>query len=54
MFVAVGSNGTILTSTDGTTWIQQTLGTTNGLSDVTYGNGMFVAVGSNGTILTSP
>jgi photosystem II stability/assembly factor-like uncharacterized protein len=60
LFVAVGDNGTILTSPDGTTWTQRTsppspFGARVHLYDVTYGNGLFVAVGGdNGTILTSP
>jgi len=59
LFVAVGDNGTILTSPDGTTWTQRTsppgpFGARVHLYDVTYGNGLFVAVGDNGTILTSP
>ena len=60
LFVAVGDNGTILTSPDGTTWTQRTsppspFGARVHLYDVTYGNGLFVTVGGdNGTILTSP
>ena len=53
-FVAVGSDGTILTSPDGVTWIQRSSGTTNLLNGVTFANGTFVAVGRGGTILTSP
>jgi len=51
--VTVGDSGTILTSSDGTTWTSRTSGTGNKLLGVTYGNGTFVTVGSNGTILTS-
>jgi len=47
----VGAGGTILTSTDGTTWTLQTSGTP--LNGVTYGGGKFAAVGNSGTILTS-
>jgi hypothetical protein len=53
-FVAVGRNGTILTSPDGVGWTQRTSGTSNHLNGVTYGNGLFVAVGERGAILTSP
>ena len=61
-FVAVGNSGTILSSSDGTTWtsvnrITQTYDnwTTENISsnDVTYGNGTFVVVSPNGLILTS-
>lgn len=53
LFVAVGNNGMILTSPDGTTWTIKNSGTTYLLSSVTYGNGQFVAVGDSGVILTS-
>ena len=53
LFVAVGNSGTILTSSDGTTWTSRTSGTTNNLYGVTYGNSTFVTVGQSGTILTS-
>ena len=52
MFVTVGSSGTILTSSDGTSWTKRTSGTSEYLLEVTYGNGLFVTVGW-GTILTS-
>jgi len=52
-FVAVGESGTILTSSDGTTWTSRTSGTTNHLYGVTYANSTFVTVGDNATILTS-
>ena len=52
-FVAVGSSGTILTSSDGTTWTSRTSGTSESLIEITYGNGTYVAVGTSGTILTS-
>ena len=53
-FVAVGQDGTILTSTDGVTWTQRNPGTANTLLAATCGNGIFVAVGELGTVLTSP
>ncbi|SVE14780.1 uncharacterized protein METZ01_LOCUS467634 [marine metagenome] len=52
-FVVVGASGTILTSSDGTSWNSKTSGTGNRLYNVTYGNSTFVAVGTSGTILTS-
>jgi photosystem II stability/assembly factor-like uncharacterized protein len=60
-FVAVGLNGTILTSQDGVNWTRRSLKIANRLyripnelRGVTYGNNTFVAVGRNGIILTSP
>lgn len=52
-YVTVGTNGTILESTDATTWNQADSGVTTNLNSVCYGNSMFVAVGDNGVILTS-
>ncbi len=53
--VAVGANGTILTSTDsGTTWAAQTSGTTNDLFGATVNTTAgFVVVGAQGTVLSS-
>ena len=51
--MTVGNGGTILTSSDGTSWTERTSGKTNYLYGVTYGNGLFVKVGDSGTILTS-
>ena len=45
LFVVVGRNGTILTSSDGISWTSRTSGTSNSLGGVTYGNGTFVTVG---------
>jgi hypothetical protein len=53
VYVVVGSNGNILTSTDGSTWNSTISGTTQNLLDVAYGGGYFVAVGANGTVLYS-
>lgn len=57
LYVAVGANGTVETSTDQVTWKSQTLVSSSGqtepgLTAVTYGNGLFVAVGTY--IWTSP
>ena len=65
MFVTVGNQGTLLTSTNGTLWNQRTIwtrkiqGTSSNpvpiksLFAVTYGKGIFVTVGSFGSIFTS-
>jgi len=57
-FVAVGDTGTIMTSTDGVTWVQRQSGTSYPLYGIAYGNGQFVAVasaytGAPGTIVSS-
>jgi hypothetical protein len=52
-FVAVGANGSILTSSDGRIWSNQISTVTTALNGVAYGGGTFVAVGIGGTILTS-
>ncbi|MBF0537715.1 MAG: hypothetical protein HQL03_05615 [Nitrospirae bacterium] len=52
-FVAVGANGTILTSPGGVAWTTRTSGTSYDLAGVIYGRNTFVAVGYSGTILTS-
>ncbi|MDR3581440.1 MAG: hypothetical protein P4L44_15875 [Oryzomonas sp.] len=46
--------GTILTSSNGSSWAGQVSGTASQLNYVTFGNGQFVTVGASGTILTSP
>ena len=61
-FVAVGTSGMILTSSDGVDWLEQTSIMTYELNAVARGNGTFVAVGGGklpsgdyySTILTSP
>ena len=58
-FIAVGANGTLLTSPDGITWTAQASNTNNSLRSVAYGIptggvGTYVAVGDAGTILSSP
>ncbi len=51
--VAVGVNGSIITSTDGATWTARTSGTTSVLQKVAHANGRWVAVGGNDTGATS-
>jgi len=53
-FVAVGSDGVIVTSSDGQSWNPQDSGSSADLFGVSYGASQFVAVGTEGTILTSP
>jgi hypothetical protein len=58
-FVAVGTKGAVLTSSDGDTWTARSSGTTATLHSIVWINpggsaGLFVAVGDSGTILTSP
>ena len=54
LFVSVGEDGIIFTSSDGNSWTERTSGTSEDLYEVTYGNGLFVVVGEDGTIITSP
>ncbi|MGC9034344.1 MAG: hypothetical protein ACP5K7_00720 [Verrucomicrobiia bacterium] len=55
--VAVGDNGSIYSSFDGTNWVKRTQPYTNWLRGVCFGNRsgnpIIAAVGENGTILTS-
>jgi serine/threonine protein kinase len=53
-FVAVGADGTILTSPDGSAWTAQSSGTSNYLDGIAWSSSQFVVVGWSGTILTSP
>ncbi|MFD0715815.1 S-layer homology domain-containing protein [Paenibacillus sp. GCM10027626] len=57
LFVTVGTDGIIMTSTDGKGWESQTSGTDKDLVAITYGGpsnqGEFVAVGREGMIVTS-
>lgn len=45
LWVTVGSNGTIATSTDAATWTKRTSGVTSDLKSVVYANGLWVAAG---------
>jgi len=55
LFVAVGANGTILSSPNGMNWTARSPSAnfTNTLRAVTAGGGQFVAVGENGSIVSS-
>jgi hypothetical protein len=52
-FVAVGGNGTILTSANGSNWVSRVTGTTDTLWSVVSGSNLFVVVGNSGTTLVS-
>ncbi len=54
LYVYVGSNGNIYTSTNLTNWIKRDSTTTNLLNSICYGKSQFVVCGDLGTILTSP
>jgi len=52
--VAVGTNGTLLTSNDrGLNWIPWTVTESNSLNDVTWDGSQFIVVGTTGTVYTS-
>lgn len=57
LFIAVGTNGRIMTSPIGfgewLTWFDRYSQTMEDLSSITYGNDTYVAVGKNGTIMIS-
>lgn len=55
IWIAVGDNGTIKTSSDYLNWTIRTTGTNNSLKGITYNSqdNTFTAVGDNNTIITS-
>lgn len=53
LYVAVGYNGKIITSKDGSNWSERASGTNETLNDVVEKDGIIVAVGANGTIIYS-
>lgn len=54
VFVAVGANGTIITSPNGIDWTAAVNGTAaQDLNTVAYGNGIFIAAGTNGVVFAS-
>ena len=53
VYVAVGVDGTIVRSSDGTTWTVSTAPVDKNLYHITWSNGRFVAVGQDGAIITS-
>jgi len=52
-FVAVGDNGTIITSPDGYNWINRSYGIFPFLRGVAYADGEYAAVGDGGVIIVS-
>lgn len=48
VYVAIGNDGRILRSTNGTNWTPVTSGTTTDLKSVSYGDGFFVVIGDEG------
>lgn len=53
IYVAVGENGVIVSSTNGKDWTRQKSNITTGLKSVAFGRSKFVAAGQAGIILTS-
>ncbi|GIT78292.1 MAG: hypothetical protein Ct9H300mP32_6740 [Verrucomicrobiota bacterium] len=53
MFMAVGANGTLLTSPDGKAWLRRSSGTETTFGGVAFGARRFVIVGRDGLILES-
>jgi hypothetical protein len=53
MFVAVGANGTLLTSFDGKAWMRRSSGTETSLGGVAFGDRRFIIAGRAGLILES-
>ncbi|HEY3644581.1 MAG TPA: IPT/TIG domain-containing protein [Gammaproteobacteria bacterium] len=54
LFVAVGANGTVITSPDGITWTSRASHTGKVLAGVAWCTAQFIAVGDAGVIITSP
>ena len=56
-FVAVGTHGSVLTSTNGESWLPATSGSVQNLAGIAFGNGRFVATnaasGGKGSVLVS-
>lgn len=53
LLIAVGNNGSIVTSTSGDTWAARNSGTTDNLNDIAWTNDAIIVVGQNGRILKS-
>ena len=53
-YIAVGEEGTILSSLDLTTWTEETSGVNYDITSVIYANGLFIATCPSSCVLTSP
>lgn len=53
VYVVVGDGGTILSSPDATTWIEETAPTNQNLYSIAFGSAEFIVVGTAGTVLQS-
>lgn len=53
MYVYIGNNGNIYTSSNLNSWTKRTSGVSSKLVGISYGKGQFVVVGDGGIILTS-
>jgi len=54
MFVVVGADGMVMTSTDAQNWSKQNSGTRSTLRGITVKDDAFVAIGDDGVIIKSP
>ena len=52
-FIAVGNNGVLLTSTNGSNWTQRVFATDNNFRALAYGKGRYVAGGNDGVVAFS-
>ena len=53
-YIAVGYEGTIISSLDLTTWTEETSGVNDDITSVIYANGLFIATCPSSCVLTSP
>ncbi|MDX2109815.1 MAG: Ig-like domain-containing protein [Verrucomicrobiota bacterium] len=53
LYLAVGDEGIILTSTNGSDWSVRNAASTDDLNTIASGNGFYVALGNNGVVMTS-
>lgn len=53
IYIAVGNDGVIITSSDGINWTNRTSGITDVIRGIAFGNSIYVVVGQKGVILSS-